>query len=627
MDTGERDALLSHFGSGYMTDAYLLLGCHDEGDGTHSFRVWAPEASHVAVVGDFNGWDAARGGMFHIGGGVWEAILSGVKPFDAYKYRITARDGEVLFKADPYATHAETRPQTASKVYDITGYPWTDGAYMAGAREKDPFSSPINIYEVHLGSWRRHADGTFLSYREMADTLIPYLLEMSYTHVEFLPVTEHPYDPSWGYQVTGYFAPTSRFGTPHDFMYLIDRCHAAGIGVILDFVGAHFPKDAHGLASFDGSFCYESPDTVMNEHPDWGTRIFNYDRYEVRAFLISAICFWLKEYHADGIRMDAVASMLYLDYGRGGGEWHPNHLGGKYNLAAIEFLKAANHAARSLAQGSLMIAEESTAFEGVTAPTAHGGLGFHFKWNMGWMNDTLRYMETDPIFRRHVHGTLTFPFVYAHDENYILPFSHDEVVHLKGAMIGKMPGEYGQRFANLRALYAYMFAFPGKKLNFMGNEFAGFDEWREAAELPWSHLSYAAHRQFSDFMRALHRLYLATPALYERDSDKTGVALTVGDDSDQNVIAFRRIAKNGDEVLALCSFSPVTRENYRVGTPWGEALLPLFSTDDTAYGGRGTPLSPVPIEPIPMHGHSHSASFTLPPMSVTLYTLKKGRTQ
>lgn len=625
MDLEKRNERLTQFGSGYMTDAYLLLGCHDEGDGTHVFRVWAPEARAVAVVGDFNGWDKSRGGAFHIGGGVWEAILSDVHTYDCYKYCITRADGTDVLKSDPYGTHTATRPDNASKVYDISGFPWTDTKYLTARGKKNPFESPINIYEVHLGSWRRHADGSFLSYRDLADALVPYLVEMNYTHVELLPVAEHPFDPSWGYQVTGYYAPTSRYGTPHDFMYFINKCHESGIGVILDWVGAHFPKDECGLYEFDGSCCYESSDPVMNEHPDWGTRIFNYDRNEVRAFLISNVCYWLREYHADGIRVDAVASMLYLDYGRGGREWHPNYFGGNHNLAAIDFLKAMNYAAFSVCPSALMVAEESTAFPGVTKPSYADGLGFNFKWNMGWMNDTLRYMQTDPLFRKHVHGTLTFPFVYAFAENYVLPFSHDEVVHLKASMIGKMPGEYEQKFANLRALYTYMIAFPGKKLSFMGNEFAQFSEWNEGHELDWFLKEYETHERMSEFVSALNRLYLDTPALYERDTDEGGFALIAADDYEQSVVAFRRIGKRGDEIIAVCNFCPVLRENYRIGTPEGKRLSPIFSSDEGRFGGTDVLLAPVPIESEPFHGLDHSAVLTLPPMSVTLYKLQKVR--
>ncbi|MBE6567533.1 MAG: 1,4-alpha-glucan branching protein GlgB [Ruminococcaceae bacterium] len=623
MHQEERSALLSKHASGYMTDAYQLLGAHDEGDGITSFRVWAPNARAVSVVGDFNGWDPSQGTMFHIGNGVWEGIHTGVSLFDCYKYRITCSDGTEIEKSDPYATHTATRPDTASKVFPIDGFAWTDSEYLAEREKKDHFSSPINIYEIHLGSWRRHGDGSFLSYRELADELIPYLLGMHYTHVELLPITEHPYDPSWGYQVTGYYAPTSRYGTPHDFMYFINKCHENGIGVILDWVGAHFPKDACGLATFDGSFCYESPDPVMNEHPDWGTRIFNYSRNEVRVFLISSVCFWLKEYHVDGIRADAVASMLYLDYGRAGREWHPNRFGGNHNLDAIEFLKAMNHAAFSVCPSALMIAEESTAFPGVTKPSYAGGLGFNFKWNMGWMHDTLNYMSTDPLFRKHHHGTLLFPFHYALTENYVLPLSHDEVVHLKGSMIGKMSGEYDQKFANLRALYAYMFAFPGKKMNFMGNDFAQFAEWNENRELDWFLKSYEKHNGISALFSALGKLYLETPALYELDTSPDGFSLTVADDSDQSVVVFRRMARSGDEVIVACNFCPVKREEYRIGVSRRGKLIPIFSSEDVRFGGSGTPLKAVSAVNTPSHGLPCSATLTLPPLSVTFYSLHK----
>lgn len=616
MTNEERNALLEAFGSGYITDAYKLLGCHDEKNGTHVFRVWAPDALKVSVVGDFNGWQTEKGGMFHIGGGVWEGIHTNVNRFDCYKYRILTKDGQWLEKSDPFAFHASTRPDTASKVFDIGDFPWTDGEYLAALKAKDHFSSPINIYEMHLGSWRRGAGGEFLSYRILADELVPYLLEMHYTHVELLPVTEHPYDPSWGYQVTGYYAPTSRYGTPHDFMYFINKCHENGIGVILDWVGAHFPKDESGLAHFDGSFCYESPDSVMREHPDWGTLIFNYERNEVRSFLISSVCFWLTEFHADGIRADAVASMLYLDYGRAGREWHPNCFGGNYNLSAIAFLKDMNRAAFAVKPKALMIAEESTAFHGVTKPPEAGGLGFNFKWNMGWMNDTLRYAKSDPIFRKFLHGVLTFPFVYAFDENYILPFSHDEVVHGKCSLLEKMPGDYLQKFRELKAFYTYMIAFPGKKLTFMGNEFAEDSEWSESRALDWFLKERAIHAEFSRFVSELNRFYLEHPALYEKDSEPSGTVFISADDGNQSIIAFRRIAKNGDEVIAVCNFCPVRREGYRIGIPKKAFVAPIFQSD--SYGEATS----AHTEEIPFHGHPQSVALTLPPTSVTFYELR-----
>ena len=616
MTNQERDTLLSAFGTGQATDAYRLLGCHDEGDGRHSFRVWAPDARAVSVVGDFNGWDTSRGGMFHIGGGVWEGIHAGVSLYDCYKYRILTKEGAELEKSDPFAFHTATRPDTASKVFPTEGFSWEDGEYLARLRERDHFSSPMSIYEMHLGSWRRGYEGEVLSYRALADTLIPYLLKMHYTHVELLPVAEHPYDPSWGYQVTGYYAPTSRFGTPHDFMYFVNRCHENGIGVILDWVGAHFPKDESGLARFDGSYCYESPDGVMREHPDWGTLIFNYERNEVRSFLISNVCFWLKEYHIDGIRADAVASMLYLDYGRAGREWHPNVFGGNHNLAAIAFLKDMNRAAFSVKPEAVMIAEESTAFDGVTRPPEYGGLGFNFKWNMGWMNDMLRYMKEDPLYRKHLHGVLTFPFIYAYDENYVLPFSHDEVVHGKGSMLGKMPGDYLQRFRELRALYTYMIAFPGKKLSFMGNEFAEEREWQEREALDWFSKGRDVHAEFSRFIASLNRFYLEHPPLYERDSDPAGTVMISCDDSEKSILAFRRIAKGGEELIAVCNFCPVGREGYRIGIPRASMVTPVFTSDIYA-----TPHAAL-AEPIPYHGLSHSAALTLPPTSVTFYELR-----
>ena len=619
----ERERLLSAFSSGYSTDAYLLLGCHDEGDETHSFRVWAPDALAVSVVGDFNGWDASHGGMFHIGGGVWEGIHTGVSRFDCYKYRILSKDGKTLEKSDPFATHAATRPDMASKVFDIRGFPWTDSEYLAALKEKDHLSSPIHIYEVHAGSWRRGGNGEFLSYHTLADTLIPYLLEMHYTHVELLPVAEHPYDPSWGYQVTGYYAPSSRYGTPHDLMYFVNKCHESGIGVILDWVGAHFPKDNSGLAAFDGSFCYESPDDVMREHPDWGTHIFNYDRNEVRSFLTSNVCYWLKEYHIDGIRADAVASMLYLDYGRGGKEWHPNRFGGNHNLAAIDFLREMNRAAHKIKPEALMIAEESTAFPGVTRSPEEGGLGFDFKWNMGWMNDTLRYMKEDPLFRKYHHDTLTFPFVYAFDEKHLLPLSHDEVVHGKGSLINKMPGTYEEKFAGLRAFLGYMMFHPGKKLLFMGSEFGQFKEWDFENGLDWLLLDYESHRMMRHYTRTLNHVYLDTPALWEKDFTWEGFEWIANDDHAQSVLCFRRRDKQGREVVAVCNFTPVQRVDYRIGLPLYGDWVELFNSDLAEFGGTNTLNGRVAAEAVPCHGLPQSMRLTLPPLSVLLFSCKK----
>ena len=620
MNEKEKKEKLSRFSSGIAADAYQLLGAHTE-KGKTVFRVWAPTARAVAVVGDFNGWQGDE--MHPIGGGVFEGVTTRAVSGDCYKYRIESERGEVILKADPYAFSAELPPKTASRVYRLPTFPWEDGDYFQRQAGRDPLCAPINIYEVHLGSWQRHADGTPLSYREFADEIVPYLLGMHYTHLELLPITEYPYDPSWGYQVTGYFAPTARFGTPEDLMYLVNLCHKNGIGVILDFVGAHFPKDAHGLASFDGGFCYESSDTLMNEHPHWGTRIFDYSRYEVRSFLLSAVCFWLREYHMDGIRMDAVASMLYLDYGREGGAWHRNYFGGNHNLAAISLLQDINRAAFAVRPHVLMIAEESTAFPLVTRPPEMGGLGFLFKWNMGWMNDTLRYFGYDPLFRKYHGDILDFTFFYAQGENYVLPFSHDEVVHGKGSLIEKMPGNYKNRFAELRTLFSYMFAFPGKKLSFMGNDFAQFVEWNFDGSLDWFLKYHEAHDKMSALISALGELYQKTPALYEGDYTAGGFSVIASDDREKSIVSFRRRCAAGDEVIVVCNFCPVLRENYRIGIPYAGTLVPIFCSEDERFGGAGAYLSPTPAQPIPYHGLPSSAPLRVPPLSVSYYQIRK----
>ena len=611
---------LFHEGTNYQSQDYL--GCH-KSEGGHIFRTWAPNARAVYVTGDFCGWDAKAWPMAQADkAGVWEAEIPGLKEFDLYKFAIETPSGEIVLRADPYAAHAETRPGTASRIYDINGYAWGDGGWMAKRRSVNPVERPMNIYELHAGSWKKYPDGSPFSYTKLAEELIPYLKEMGYTHIELMPVGEYPFDGSWGYQVTGYFAPTSRYGTPKDLMAFVDACHQADIGVLLDWVPAHFPRDAHGLREFDGAPCYEYADKRKGEHPDWGTMIFDYGRPEVISFLISSACNWIRNYHFDGLRVDAVASMLYLDYGRQNGSWCPNIYGGNWNLEAIEFFKKFNTHLRETYPGAITIAEESTAFPKVTHPVDDGGLGFTFKWNMGWMNDTLDYMKTDPFFRKGVHNNLTFSLTYAFSENYILPLSHDEVVHMKGSLIGKMPGEYNQKFANLRAYMAYMFAHPGKKLCFMGGEFAQFAEWGEEKTLDWMLLDYEMHRKYQHFSKTLNLLYQKTPALWALDGGWEGFDWLSCDNADQNVISFLRRDTAGNELIAICNFSSLTLEDYSIGVPRRGKYAEILTTDDPAFGGDGAANGEVYAKLRPMHGREYSLSLTLPPFSC-IYLYKK----
>ena len=603
-------------------DAYTYFGAHPTGEG-YTFRVWAPNARAVALAGDFNGWAPCP--MTRLDGGVWEAAAENARVYDAYKYVVTGADGRVVWKADPYAFHAATRPGTDSKVYDIAGFSWRDEKWRQQRLEKPPVDGELLIYEVHLGSWKRHEDGTSLSYRELARELPGYVKSMGYNFVELLPVTEYPLDDSWGYQCTGYFAPTSRYGTPHDFMALVDALHRAGLGVILDWVPAHFCKDSHGLIEFDGTCLYEYGDPLKWEHAGWGTRVFDFGKPEVKEFLLSSAVYWLREYHIDGLRVDAVASMLYLDYDRQGGAWRPNKDGGRENLEAIEFLRELNNAAFRVNPAVMMIAEESTAFPLVTRPDYDGGLGFLFKWNMGWMNDMLRYMSLDPLYRKGDHNALTFSMTYAFSENFVLPLSHDEVVHGKCSLIGKMPGNYDDKFANLRVFYAYQMAHPGKKLNFMGNELAQFIEWNYTQGLDWVLLDYDRHRQMQAFVRELNHFYLEHPQLWENDSDWDGFQWIDCDDRDRSIVTFRRISRSGKELVVICNFCPVVRERYRVGLPKAGWYVPVLNTDEARFGGYGFMARPRKAEKEPYQKLPYSAEFYLPPMSVTYYRFQRAK--
>lgn len=612
---------LFHEGTNYKS--YHMLGAHrmkQDGQSGVRFGVWAPNASWVSVVGDFNGWDTKADRMHRIhDSGIWELFLPGVEEGQLYKYALESNAGEILYKSDPYAYYSELRPNTASIVYDIDGYSWTDETWLKQRKESPPLNQPMLIYEVHPGSWKQKEDGSFFNYRELAAFLVDYVVDLGYTHIELMPVMEHPFDGSWGYQVTGYYSVTSRYGTPKDFMYFVDYCHQKGIGVILDWVPGHFPKDAHGLARFDGTPQFEHPDPRRGEHPHWGTLIFDYGRLEVQSFLISNAIFWLEYFHVDGFRVDAVTSMLHLDYGRE--DWVPNIYGGNENLEAAALLKRLNEIVYSQFPATLMIAEDSSQWPLVTAPTNSGGLGFLYKWNMGWMNDTLRYTSMDPIYRKWNHNLLTFSLTYAFSENYILPLSHDEVVHGKRSLLNKMPGEYHQKFAGLRSLFGYMMAHPGKKLTFMGGEFGQFIEWRYDAELDWLLLDYEMHQKMRDYVKALNHFYRSQPALWEDDNGWSGFEWICPDDNNQSVLAFLRKSRSQqDYLLVAVNFTPVQRNDYRIGVPKGKGFQVIFNSDDASYGGDGyNDAAPIKTENIPCHGYEQSVTLSLPPLSVVFY--------
>ncbi len=588
------------------------------------FAVWAPNAKRVSVVGDFNCWDGRRHPMRARGiSGIWELFIPEFKEGGLYKFEIKTRDGSIIVKADPYAFSTELRPKTASIAYDIDKYSWNDRKWMEKRDKTNQLQKPISIYEVHLGSWMRVPEDDFrsLTYCEIASKLIEYVTDMGYTHIEFMPLASHPYDPSWGYQVTGYFSPTARFGKPEDLMYLIDKCHQHNIGVILDWVPAHFPTDAHALACFDGTCLYEHVDPKKGLHPDWGTLVFNYGRNEVRNFLISNALFWLNKYHIDGLRVDAVASMLYLDYSRSEGEWIPNEYGGRENIPAIEFLKRLNEIAFSYFPGVLMIAEESTAWPAVSRPTYLGGLGFSLKWNMGWMHDILEYMSKEPVHRKYHHNMLTFSLLYTFHENFILPFSHDEMVHGKRSLLDKMPGDVWQKFANSRLLFGYMFGHPGKKHLFAGSDIGQWSEWDHNKSIDWHLLQYESHKSLQRFVRDLNHLYFSESAMYELDFDHAGFEWIDFSDTDNSIISFIRRGKDPDNILVfVCNFTPVPRFNYRIGVPLDAFYKEVLNSDSECYWGSNMGnFGGVKADPLLWHGKPYSINLTLPPLGCLVF--------
>jgi 1,4-alpha-glucan branching enzyme len=621
----KEDALLSDldlhlFGEGQHYEIYKKLGAHVvEVDGVSGIRfaVWAPNASGVNVVGDFNGWRGQKHAMRPQGSsGVWGIFVAGLAHGEKYKFEIRWRNGTSVLKADPYARQFEVPPRSASIAWE-SAYEWRDAEWLAArAANGHLLEKPMSTYEVHLGSWRRGENNTFLGYRDLAAQLVPYVKDLGFTHIELLPVMEHPFTGSWGYQVTGFFAPTSRFGTPDDFKYFVDECHRAGIGVILDWVPGHFPKDWYGLIRFDGTALFEHEDPRRGEHQDWGTLIFNYGRHEVRNFLLANALFWLDEYHLDGLRVDAVASMLYLDYSRKAGEWVPNQFGGRENLEAIAFLRQLNALVHERHPGAVTLAEESTAWPAVSRPVYTGGLGFTFKWNMGWMHDMLRYTSRDPIHRKWHHNDITFSMLYAYNENFVLPFSHDEVVHGKRSLLGKMPGDWWQKHANLRALVAYMFMHPGKKLLFMGSEIAQSREWNHDTSLDWHLVEYPSHRGMQTLVRDLNRLMASEPALHQRDLSHEGFAWIDCNDHENSVVSFlRRAADPDDHLVVAVNFTPVVRGSYRIGVPRGGTYVEVLNTDAEVYSGSNVGNNgAVQAEAAPLHGHPYSVSLQMPPL-------------
>jgi 1,4-alpha-glucan branching enzyme len=619
------------FSEGTHERVYQRMGAHlitqDDVPGVH-FAVWAPNAERVEILGDFNNWNGENHLMEGSENGIWTLFVPNLAEFTLYKYRVVIPGGASFDKSDPYGFCMEQRPKTGSVVVNLDSYQWQDADWVENRTKSQAFDKPMSIYEIHVGSWKSHSDpiwsNRYLTYRELADDLIPYVVKMGYTHLEMMPISEYPFDASWGYQVLGFYAPTSRYGTPQDLMYLIDKCHQNGIGVFLDWVPGHFPKDGSGLNYFDGTHLYSHADPRQGEHPDWGTMIFNYDRHEVQTFLISNAVFWIDKYHFDGLRVDAVASMLYLDYSREGGSWIPNQYGGRENLGAIYLLRKTNEVLHGLYPGVVTTAEESTAWPMVSRPTYLGGLGFSLKWNMGWMHDTLRYMSKDPVYRRYHHNDMTFSLLYAFNENFVLPISHDEVVHGKGSLINKMPGDEWQKFANLRAYYGYMWGHPGKKLLFMGCEFGQWQEWNFSKGLEWGALDAPNHAGLQRFVSDLNHLYRREPALYEDDFEWTGFEWIDANDSDGSAFSFLRKAKHSDEaVVILCNFTPVVREPYYVGVPKPGYYAEILNSDSEHYwGGNVGNTGGQYTRPVPMHGYDQSLALRLPPLATIMLKLR-----
>lgn len=608
------------FSDGDAVRAYDFLGAHFinlDGRNGVIFRVWAPNAITVSLVGDFNNWNQKANYMYKIGGGVWELFIENLNEFAVYKFCIETVDHTQILKSDPFAFHCQTRPENASKVFNINQYVWHDSYWMENRQNTSSPDKPMNIYEIHAGSWKKYPDGNYFNYQKMADELIPYLKEMNYTHVQLMPLMEYPYDPSWGYQTTGYFAATSRYGTPCDLMALIDRCHMEGIGVIMEIVPSNFPKDDYGLYKFDGTCLYEDNNPKKGQRDSWGTCLFNFQRYEVISFLISAVMFWFDKYHIDGMRIGAVSSMLYLDYGKKDGEWVPNRFGGNENLEAIDFIKRLNKAVHMYHPSALTFAEENTSWPKLTLPIEEGGLGFDYKWNMGWMNDTLHYMSLDPLWRPFNHDNLTFSFFYAFSERFILPISHDEVAHGKGSLISKMPGDYDSKFAGVRAFITYMYAHPGKKLVFMGCEIGQFDEWDSDSGIQWDLLKFEKHNALYTFFKEINKFYIEHKPLYELDTTPKGFEWIHRNDYTQSVIAFRRTDSDGNEIIAVCNFQPTVHENYMIGVPHFGEYEEIFNSDLTEFGGTGVSntgtLTTVPMK---IHGYKQGLSLTLPPLGV-----------